>query len=215
VLFIFDWDGTLCDSKSTITRAMQQAACDMGWQPLADPEIHEIIGLGLPEALARLYPQVSTEERSLLRDAYAANFIAFDQQQPANFFPDVKQTLDLLKAQGHTLTVATGKSRRGLERIFGVMGLDGFFHASRCADETASKPDPLMLHEILAEFDAAAHEAVMVGDTEFDMDMAARIQMPRIAVSYGAHHPDRLQVFAPEMCLDNFADLLDWGRLKP
>lgn len=214
MLLIFDWDGTLCDSKATITRAMQQAARDMGWHPLEDPVIHNIIGLGLPEALMRLYPDVSVAERNNLREAYAANFIAFDQQRPASFFPEVKSTLDLLKSQGHQLAVATGKSRRGLDRIFGVMELGDFFHASRCADETASKPDPQMLHELLHEFAVDAEESVMVGDTEFDMDMAERIGMPRIAVSYGAHHADRLRPFSPVMCLDNFSEILKWNGLK-
>lgn len=210
MLYIFDWDGTLCDSKATITRAMQEAARDLGWTPLEDSVIHNIIGLSLPEALLRLYPYVSEEDRDRVRDAYAANFIAFDQAQPAQFFPQVKSTLELLKSQGHILAVATGKSRRGLDRILGVMGLEGFFHATRCADETVSKPDPLMLHELLNELGMGVDQAVMVGDTEFDMEMAARIQMPRIAVSYGAHHPDRLRAFSPEMCIDNFADILRW-----
>lgn len=214
MLLIFDWDGTLCDSKATITRAMQKAAVDMGWQPLEDAVIHNIIGLGLPEALMRLYPEVSISERSNLRDAYAANFIAFDQEYPARFFPEVKSTLDLLKSKGHQLAVATGKSRRGLDRIFGVMDLSDFFHGTRCADETASKPDPQMLHELLHEFGVDAEESVMVGDTEFDMDMAERIRMPRIAVSYGAHHADRLRAFSPSMCLDNFSEILQWNGLK-
>lgn len=214
VLLIFDWDGTLCDSKATITLAMQKAAIDMGWQPLEDSVIHNIIGLGLPEALMRLYPEISTAKRSELRDAYAAHFIAIDQANPAQFFPEVKVTLDTLKSQGHQLAVATGKSRRGLDRIFGVMGLNGFFHASRCADETASKPDPQMLYELLDEFGVEAADTVMVGDTEFDMEMAVSIHMPRIAVSYGAHHSDRLKAFNPELCLDNFATLLQWNGLK-
>lgn len=213
MLFIFDWDGTLCDSTATITRAMQAAAIDMGWEPLPDKDIHEIIGLGLPEALQRLYPQVTAEQRQGLRDAYAHRFVAFDQASPAAFFPGVKATLDELRAAGHQLAVATGKSRRGLDRIFGVMGLGDYFDASRCADETASKPDPLMLNQLLAEFDVAPGEAVMLGDTEYDMAMAAAINMPRIAVSYGAHHIDRLRGYEPELCLDEFAGLLAWGRL--
>lgn len=214
MLLIFDWDGTLCDSTLTITRAMQAAAVDMGWQPLEDHEIHEIIGLGLPEALMRLYPQVSVAERQSLRDAYAHHFVRLDQERPAELFPQVRPTLDWLKAQGHRLAVATGKSRRGLDRIFGVMGLDDYFDASRCADETASKPDPMMLHELLREFDAHPAEAVMVGDTEYDMEMATRIRMPRIAVSYGAHHADRLRAYQPELCLDYFPQLLEWESLK-
>lgn len=213
MLLIFDWDGTLSDSKAKITKAMQMAASDLGWEPLADHFIHDIIGLGLPEAIHRLYPEVHVSDRGRLRDAYATRFLMLDEACPSDFFPGVKETLESLKQQGHVLTVATGKSRKGLDRIFGVLGFDGFFHATRCADETASKPDPLMLEELLGEFDVAAEEAVMVGDTEYDMEMARRIGMPRIAVSYGAHHIDRLHAYEPAFCLDRFDGLLAWGGL--
>jgi phosphoglycolate phosphatase len=206
VLFIFDWDGTLIDSKAKITMAMQLAAEDLGWVPLEDYQIHNIIGLGLPEAIHRLYPEASIYDRQRLRDAYAARFLMLDEAGPSSFFPGVIETLDYLKAQGHTLTIATGKSRRGLDRIFGVLGLTGFFHATRCAD-------PLMLQELLGEFDSAAQDAVMIGDTEYDLEMARRIGMPRIAVSYGAHHIDRLHVYEPACCLDRFDELLSWDRL--
>lgn len=213
MLLIFDWDGTLSDSKAKITRAMQMAAIDLGWEPLADHFIHDIIGLGLPEAIHRLYPGVHVSDRVRLRDAYAARFLMLDEARPSDFFPGVKETLESLKQQGHILTVATGKSRKGLDRIFGVLGLTGFFHATRCADETASKPDPLMLRELLDEFGVAAGEAVMIGDTEFDMEMARQIGMPRIAVSYGAHHVGRLHAYEPALCLDRFDELLGWDGL--
>ncbi len=214
MLFIFDWDGTLSDSKAKITKAMQLAAEDLGWVPLDDHLIHNIIGLGLPEAIHYLYPDVSIDERQGLREAYAARFLMLDEARPSEFFPGVVDTLHHLKERGHTLTIATGKSRKGLDRIFGVLGLGGFFHATRCADETASKPDPLMLQELLVEFGAGPEEAVMIGDTEYDMEMAKNIAMPRIAVSYGAHHVDRLYVYEPVLCLDRFDELLAWERLR-
>lgn len=213
MLLIFDWDGTLSDSKAKITRAMQMAAGDLGWEPLADHLIHDIIGLGLPEAIHQLYPDVRVEDRSKLRDAYAARFLMLDEARPSDFFPGVKETLGSLKAQGHILAVATGKSRKGLDRIFGVLGLSNFFHATRCADETASKPNPLMLEELLKEFDVSASDAVMIGDTEYDMEMAKRIGMPRIAVSYGAHSIERLHGYEPAICLDRFDGLLAWNGL--
>ncbi len=192
---------------------MQLAAQDMGWVPLDDHHIHNIIGLGLPEAIHRLYPNVELSDRQWLRDAYASHFLTLDEARPSDFFPGVMDTLDRLKADGHTLTIATGKSRKGLDRIFGVLGVVDFFHATRCADETASKPDPLMLEELLCEFSVGAGEAVMIGDTEYDMEMARRIDMPRIAVSYGAHHIDRLHSYQPELCLDQFDQLLTWKKL--
>ncbi len=213
MLLIFDWDGTLIDSKAKITKAMQMAAFDVGREPLADHLIHNIIGLGLPEAIQSLYPRASSIDRGHLRDAYAARFLMLDEACPSDFFPGVRQTLEFLKLEGHMLAVATGKSRKGLDRILGGLGFSAFFHATRCADETASKPDPLMLEELVAEFGVASEDAVMVGDTEYDMEMARRIGMPRIAVSYGAHHIDRLHPYRPVLCLDQFDGLLAWEGL--
>jgi len=213
LLLIFDWDGTLSDSKAKITTSMQLAAIDMGWDPLDDHHIHNIIGLGLPEAIAQLYPDVDAFGRSCLRDAYARHFLALDEARPSDFFPGVIDVLDKLKEDGHILTVATGKSRKGLDRILGVLGLSSFFHATRCADETASKPNPLMLQQLLREFGMDVNDAVMIGDTEYDMEMARRIMMPRIAVSYGAHDVSRLHSYDPVVCLDQFDQLLSWGRL--
>lgn len=214
MLFIFDWDGTLSDSTAKITNAMQSAARDMGWEPLEPATIHNIIGLGLPEAILHLYPQVSAHDRSLLRDHYAANFIRLDEEKASNLFPRVTETLSILREQGHLLTIATGKSRKGLDRILGALGMGEYFDATRCADETISKPHPRMLEEILQQFNLPAQEAVMIGDTEYDMEMARRINMPRIAVSYGAHHIDRLRVYTPELCLDQIDGILDWHRIN-
>lgn len=213
MLFIFDWDGTLIDSKAKITQAMQLAIGELGWEPLDDHLIHNIIGLGLPEAIHCLYPDAPLDQRQELRDAYARHFLELDVGCPSDFFPGVKETLGYLKEEGHILAVATGKSRKGLDRILGVMGFTSFFHATRCADETASKPDPLMLEELLREFGVPAEAGVMIGDTEYDMAMAHRIGMPRIAVSYGAHHVERLYAYDPVLCLDQFDELLAWGRL--
>ncbi len=214
MLFIFDWDGTLVDSKSMITRSMQLAANNMGWEPLEDSLIHNIIGLGLPEAILHLYPQASDQERATLRDFYAANFVRLYEEKSSDFFPVVPETLEALRNQGHLLTIATGKSRKGLNRILADLRMSDYFDATRCADETASKPHPLMLEELLKHFDKKAHDAVMIGDTEYDMEMARSISMPRIAVSYGAHHIDRLHQYEPELCLDRFDQLLGWYRIN-
>lgn len=214
MLFIFDWDGTLSDSKAKITHSMQFAAQDMGWEPLADHLIHNIIGLGLPEAILYLYPAVGTLERVQLRERYAENFLRLDEQKASDFFPLVNETLLALRAQGHLLAIATGKSRKGLDRILGVLGMSDYFDATRCADETASKPSPLMLEELLQEFDLQASDAVMIGDTSYDMEMARNINMPRIAVSYGAHQVDRLYPYEPELCVDRIDEILNWHRIR-
>jgi phosphoglycolate phosphatase len=214
LLFIFDWDGTLIDSKAKITHSMQYAARDMGWEPLEDLLIHNIIGLGLPEAILRLYPEVDDAERARLRDFYAANFIRLDEEKSSDFFPAVIQALEALRNKGHLLTIATGKSRKGLDRILADLGMSNYFDATRCADETASKPHPLMLEQLLKHFDVQAQDAVMIGDTEYDMEMAMRIAMPRIAVSYGAHHIDRLHQYEPELCLNQFDELLAWHKIN-
>jgi phosphoglycolate phosphatase len=214
LLFIFDWDGTLIDSKAKITQSMHLATIDMGWEPLADSAIHNIIGLGLPEALSQLFPTIKDDERGKLRERYAEHFIRLDQEKSSEFFPHVIDTLASLRKQGHILSIATGKSRKGLDRILDALEMSNYFDATRCADETASKPHSLMLEELLAHFDTKAEKAVMIGDTEYDMEMATSIDMPRIAVSYGAHHIDRLHQYKPELCLDQFDQLLDWCKLK-
>lgn len=213
LLFIFDWDGTLSDSKDLITRTMQQSALDLDLEAPSDEAVHNIIGLGMHEALAQLFPQVAPGQYDLIRRRYSEHYLSGDLAQPTVLFPSVMETLTRLRDDGHLITVATGKSRQGLDRVFTSMKLEGFFHGSRCADETASKPHPLMLEELLKETGRSAEDAVMLGDTEYDMDMARQIQMPRIAVSYGAHHIDRLRPFEPEMCLDGFGELLNWQRL--
>jgi len=213
LLLIFDWDGTLSDSTGIITRAMQRAAADLGW-PVPEPEaVHNIIGLGLPEALNELYPDRREAGYEALKERYRRHYLAEDQAAPARFFPQVMETLTQLRDQGHRLAVATGKSRQGLDRVFEAMALHGFFHASRCADETASKPHPLMLRELLEELDGKPEAAVMVGDTEYDMAMAQSAGMARIAVSYGAHAVERLQAYEPALFLDQFGDIRDWPAL--
>ncbi len=209
MLFIFDWDGTISDSAEKIIGCMQAAAREVQLPVLPSHTIKNIIGLGLPEAIHSLYPDISDDQAEALREHYAAHFIKNDVK-PSPFFPGVQHTLEKLLECGHTLTVATGKSRKGLQRVWKNLDMEAFFHGSRCADETASKPNPLMLTELLEEFSVDVQEAVMVGDTEYDMAMAQAIDIPRIAVSYGAHHIDRLRVYDPILCCDSFDEILNY-----
>ncbi|MGD8176575.1 HAD family hydrolase [Marinimicrobium sp. ARAG 43.8] len=213
MLLIFDWDGTLSDSTSLITRAMQQSAQDLGWAVPEEHAVHNIIGLGLPEALAMLFPAVDDEGRRQVRDRYRENYLLQDRIKAPQLFPEVMEGLTRLRDDGHRLAVATSKSRAGLDRVLEAMKLRGFFEATRCADETASKPHPLMLEQLLEVLGGSPSEAVMIGDTEYDMEMGRRAGMDRIAVSYGAHELHRLHPYAPALCLDRFGELLAWERL--
>lgn len=207
MFFIFDWDGTLCDSTSKIVGCMRAAARQVGLTELDDVELMNVIGLGLPEAIATLYPNITAPVAQALRGAYSSLFIN-DDVNPAPFFGGVEDTLHILREQGFHMAIATGKSRNGLDRVLKQMGLIGFFHGSRCADETASKPHPRMLFELLEEWRYQPEAAVMIGDTEYDMAMAKQAAVPRIAVTYGAHHIDRLRPYQPALCVDKFSQIL-------
>jgi phosphoglycolate phosphatase len=212
MLFIFDWDGTLIDSTGHIISAMQAAAKEQHLPVLSAAEVQNIIGLGLPEAILALYPEVDDSARHELKLGYARHYLALNEEPPA-LFPGVASTLDHLKATGHLLAVATGKNRRGLQRVLDQLGMLKFFHATRCADETQSKPHPQMLQELLVELAMPLNDAVMIGDTEYDMAMAQEVGMARIGVDYGAHAPERLQRYVPEMILSDFGQLLGWRGL--
>ncbi len=205
-LLIFDWDGTLIDSAGRIVSCMQQAAHDLHYPPLTDEAVRNIIGLGLPEALRMLIPGIDDHGIVKMRERYGFHF--FSETAPASeLFANVEHTLTTLQNEGYQLAVATGKSRRGLERAFVETGLGRFFTHSRCADETQSKPHPQMLHELLQVTGISSEHALMIGDTEFDLDMAARAQIRSCGVSYGVHDVERLEQFQPIAIIDNINEL--------
>ncbi|MGM0542813.1 MAG: HAD family hydrolase [Pseudomonadota bacterium] len=209
-LVIFDWDGTLMDSVPRIVSCMQTAGLEAGLGMLPQADIENIIGLGLPEAIETLCPSISPEQAERLRQGYAHQFVHVDTT-PMRFFAGVEDHLARLRASGATrLAVATGKSRRGLDRIFRETGSLDWFHASRTADETRSKPHPQMLMELLYELAVPLERAVMIGDTEYDLEMARAIGMPRVGVSYGVHTPERLAVSQPEMIAHSVDELFAW-----
>ncbi|AWF81739.1 HAD family hydrolase [Microbulbifer sp. A4B17] len=212
MLVILDWDGTVCNSEARIVDCMLRAAGRAGLPVLAPEAVSNIIGLGLPEAISSLFPEAASEERLTLRELYFDEWMAA-RVEPLPLFEGVLDTLDQLLCGGHQLAVATGKSRQGLNREFEEHGLGHLFVASRCADETASKPDPLMLNELLHETGTDPEQAVMVGDTVYDLEMAAAIGMPSIGVSYGAHCSTRLQGCGPKVVIDRFSELLRWPPL--
>jgi phosphoglycolate phosphatase len=208
MLFIFDWDGTLLDSTDKIVSCLAASIAEVGLPARENHQLKEIIGLGLIEAFKDLFPGVDHDAVMALRETYAKHFKEADRT-PCPFYPNAKETLVTLKERGHNIAVATGKSRKGLNRVLGNLEMETFFHGSRCADETRSKPHPLMLHELLEEFSITPQEAVMIGDTEFDMGMAKNADVPRIAVSYGAHAIERLQAYDPLMCVDRMDQILN------
>ncbi|MBU2966652.1 HAD-IIIA family hydrolase [Amphritea sp. 2_MG-2023] len=208
-LLIFDWDGTIIDSAARIISSMQKAARDLEQPELSDEAVRNIIGLGLPEAIRMLIPGVDDSLIAPLRDRYGHYYLEADDT-PTELFDGVEQTLINLKQKGYRLAVATGKSRRGLDRVFDQTGLEYLFETSRCADETTSKPHPHMLEEILAETGLSPAEAVMIGDTEFDLEMGVRAGMDTIAASYGAHHIDRLTPYNPVLVMHRFVELENW-----
>lgn len=205
-LVIFDWDGTLSDSLDRIVTCLQLSARELKFPEPSTEAGTDIIGLGLPEALQRLFPTLGSSDLEQFRRCYSKNYVQLDQQPP-KFYPQVEETLARLKDSGYLLAVATGKSRKGLNRILESHQLVDFFDITRCADETASKPNPQMLHEILLELDLPPSKACMVGDTEFDMAMAMAAEVPRIGVSYGAHSGDRLKKYELRGCVDHFGHI--------
>ncbi len=129
-------------------------------------------------------------------------------------FAGALETLHALRDRGFELAVATGKSRRGLNRILATLELHDFFDASRCADETRSKPHPLMLQELMQERGVSAEGVVMVGDTEYDLEMASNAGVASVGVSFGVHSPERLQAHGPVAIVDELPQLLDLPELS-
>ncbi|WP_288388430.1 HAD-IIIA family hydrolase [uncultured Alteromonas sp.] len=205
-LVIFDWDGTLMDSADKIINCMQIAAkhCDMP-VPSADAVSH-IIGISLKPAIKQLFgiDDDALAERLVL--AYKEAFVSHDAT-PCPLFNGVEDLLSALKAKGATLAVATGKARRGLDRAWSQTETGHFFSASRCADDAQSKPSPDMLLQILDELNISANDAVMIGDTTYDMQMAKSIGMRRIGVSYGVHAQVHLEALAPETIVHSIGEL--------
>lgn len=208
-LIIFDWDGTLMDSLSRIVGSMQSAARDFGLPQLSDSDVHEIIGLGLGEAISALFPQLKAAEVQQLRERYAYHYLKEDQQ-PSPFYEGILPMLGELSARPVWLSVATGKSRKGLDRVMQAASSHDFFHSSRCADETESKPSPRMVLELLELHGVEPQDAVVVGDTEYDMAMAQNAGVSRLGVGWGAHQMHRLEKYEPQACFTQVNELAKW-----
>ncbi|TNF93232.1 MAG: HAD family hydrolase [Gammaproteobacteria bacterium] len=208
-LIIFDWDGTLMDSEAHIVHSMKQALLELGVPVLPDDQLRQVIGLGLKEALATLVPGEAANFYQDLTDAYRKKF--FDApDEVMSLFNGIEHLIHKLHKSGYLLAVATGKSRRGLDRQFSETGLGEFFASSRCADESRSKPAPDMLNEILQELGISAEQALMVGDTEYDLNMSKAAGCDSLAICYGVHEKERLAACAPVAMIDSVDELHDW-----
>ena len=206
-LIVFDWDGTLIDSHSAIALCMQEASREVG---LPVPELERashVIGLGLHDAMRIVAPDLPAHRYPEFIDAYRRHFRAReDSMQP---FPGMRPLLEFL-AESSVLAIATGKSRRGLDRALKATGLEAHFRASRCADETRPKPHPAMLLELTEELGFAPGQALMIGDTSHDLQMAAAAGVDAVAVTYGAHPRESLLACGPLGCVSSVEELRQW-----
>lgn len=202
-LVIFDWDGTLFNSVDQIVESLKYAA-EKFEQPLSNEAAKGVIGLGLPEVAEVLFPQVPELHEAILQ-CYGDHYVAHSTEDC--WFAGVAEMLQALKSQGVLLAVATGKSRKGLDRVLAQTNSQDLFVATRAASETKSKPDPLMLAEILQVTGVAAEHAFMVGDTSYDLAMAKNIHMPSIGVTYGVHTTEVLERFDPIFVAESVEEL--------
>jgi phosphoglycolate phosphatase len=207
-LIAFDWDGTLFDSTAIIVHCIQAAVRDVGGTVPSDSAASYVIGMGLMQALAHAAPDVPQERYPQLGERYRHHYLA--HQRDITLFDGVLGMLGDLKARHHWLTVATGKSRRGLDEALHAVELQGLFDGSRTADETAGKPSPLMLEQLMREFGVDPQRTLMVGDTTHDLQMAVNAGCASVGVSYGAHEPEAFDALSPRFVAHSVRELHDW-----
>jgi phosphoglycolate phosphatase len=207
-LLVFDWDGTLMDSTAVIATSIRAACADLDLPVPSEAEARHIIGLGLNQAIAALQPQLPPDEYPVLAARYRFHFLGNDHALP--LFEGVAETIPRLHNAGYWVTVATGKNRHGLDRALDQSGLRKFFHASRCGEESFSKPHPAMLQELMALCDVPPEKTLMIGDTSHDLEMARNAGVQAVAVSYGAHDESTLQEYEPLCVAKSFLELASW-----
>ena len=205
-LIISDWDGTLMDSETRIVNCLRTACTEAGFESRTDFELKDVIGLGLREALKKLHPDENDELIEKMASIYRHAYLNTDKT-PSELFPGVEALLDDLQTQGYSLAIATGKGRQGLDQVLEYTQLGNRFCITRCASETISKPHPQMLKEILDQLEMSAADALMIGDTEYDMEMAKNANMDSLGVSYGVHSVERLLKHNPIGYIDDITEL--------
>ena len=207
-LVVFDWDGTLFDSTALIVHSIQAACADLGLPVPDDERASWVIGLSLRAAMAHAAPTITEAQLPEMIERYRFHYL--ERQHALTLFPGVLDMLHALKRRHHWIAVATGKSRHGLDEALQTVELKGLFDGTRTADETRSKPDPLMLHELMREFGVEPERTLMIGDTTHDLQLAANAGTPSIAVSYGAHAPSEFATHSPLLVAHGVAELAAW-----
>jgi phosphoglycolate phosphatase len=206
-LVVFDWDGTIIDSAGAIARCIRLAAGDLGLPVPSEAQARHVIGLGLHDALRGTVPDLRPERMPEFVERYREHFRAAEGTM--GLFAGMRELIERLSSE-RTLGIATGKSRRGLDRALEATGLKAHFRASRCADETHPKPHPAMLHELTAELGVPADNTLMIGDTSHDLEMARAAGVDALAVSYGAHAARGLAECGPRGCVASVEELARW-----
>jgi len=206
-LIVFDWDGTIIDSAATIVECIRESARGMGL-PVPDRErASHVIGLGLHDSLRLAVPELQAHQYPEFVAHYRRHFLA--REDAMVLFPGMKEVLSGL-SKSHSLAIATGKSRRGLDRALSATGVGAYFSASRCADETNPKPHPAMLLELMEQLEKRKSEVLMIGDTSHDLQMASAAGVDALAVTYGAHREEGLRACAPLGCFSSVNQLSEW-----
>lgn len=211
-LLVFDWDGTLMDSAAAIAESLQAACAELGVPVPGTQQARYVIGLGLTDALAHAVPDLPQAQYPRLLELYRRHFLLRDRD--TTLFPGAAEMIRELRDHGFLLAVATGKSRRGLDRALGETGLAGCFDTTRCADEGFSKPHPGMLQAVMDTLAAAPEATVMIGDTTHDLEMADAAGVAAVAVTYGAHEAAALSTRQPLAVLDDLQGLREWLLLR-
>ena len=201
------------DSAERIIACVQAAAFDLELEAPDRDAIRNIIGLGLKEAVSTLFPGSSDRRIESVGERYRHHFLN-QNKTPSQLFPGARKVIETLSGKEYLLAVATGKGRVGLNQVLAETGLGGHFHTTRCADETFSKPNPEMLLQIMDEMGVEGEETLMIGDTEYDLQMAYNARAKALAVCYGAHEPQRLKQLSPEGCLYDIRELIGWLQQK-
>jgi phosphoglycolate phosphatase len=207
-LIAFDWDGTLYDSTALIVRCIQSACRDLGVAVPSDVDAAYVIGLGLHDALRHVTPGLPPERVQELGRRYRQHYIA--RQHELVLFEGTLAMLHALKQRHHFLAVATGKHRVGLDQALAQAELHALFDATRTADETASKPHPLMLQELMAQLGTSPERTLMIGDTTHDLLLASNAGTASVAVSYGAHDHAAFEAHGPLFVAHSTAELHAW-----